>query len=70
VPTTVRRASGVDAALLHDLARQTFPLACPPSTTQQAIDAFISEHLAIDSFERYLADSTREILIAEVESAR
>jgi len=67
VSTTVRRAGESDAALLHDLARQTFPLACPPATTQEAIAAFIGEHLSVESFERYLVDSTREILIAEIE---
>ncbi|MEV8254457.1 GNAT family N-acetyltransferase [Rhodoglobus sp. NPDC076762] len=65
--TTVRRAVESDANVLHDLARQTFPLACPPATTQEAIAAFIAEHLSVDSFDRYLEDSSREILIAEID---
>lgn len=67
MPATVRRAVETDAELLHDLARQTFPLACPPDTTAVAIATFIAEHLSVESFERYLADYSREILIADID---
>ena len=64
----VRPALLSDAALLHDLARQTFPLACPPTTTPDAIAEFITQHLSVASFRGYLNDKTREILIGEVDS--
>ncbi|MGZ0212717.1 MAG: N-acetyltransferase family protein [Actinomycetales bacterium] len=67
MPTTVRHAVEADAQLLHNLARQTFPLACPPGTTPDAIAAFIAEHLSAVSFERYLTEPSREIFIAEAE---
>ncbi|QAV71111.1 GNAT family N-acetyltransferase [Salinibacterium sp. UTAS2018] len=65
--TLIRRAFESDAELLHELARQTFPLACPPGTTAEGIAAFISEHLSANSFTQYLNDSSREILISEVD---
>ena len=62
----VRAAAPVDAELLHDLARQTFPLACPPTTTPEAIADFLALHLSVHAFQLYLADRTRNIFIAEV----
>lgn len=61
---TTRRADLADAGLLHDLAAQTFGLACPPGTLQTDIDAFIAGHLSREAFERYLADPDRILLIA------
>ena len=65
--TTVRSATAADAELLHELARQTFPLACPPTTTPEAVAEFIARHLSVESFLSYLGDSAREILIGEVD---
>ncbi|MEV4706472.1 GNAT family N-acetyltransferase [Actinoplanes sp. NPDC049316] len=62
---TTRRAGPADASALHDLAARTFGLATPPGTLQSDIDAFISQHLSPDSFERYLADPARILLVAE-----
>jgi ribosomal protein S18 acetylase RimI-like enzyme len=67
VTTTVRSAVGADAELLHELARHTFALACPPGTTPEAIAEFIALHLSVESFRGYLSDPAREILIGEVE---
>lgn len=65
--TTVRRATTDDAALLHELAALTFGLACPPGTTQQAIDDFVATVLSETSFAGYLADPDRALLVAEVD---
>jgi ribosomal protein S18 acetylase RimI-like enzyme len=62
-----RHAVPADAAELHELAARTFGLATPPGTLQTDIDAFVTEHLARASFERYLADPSRIILLAEDE---
>jgi ribosomal protein S18 acetylase RimI-like enzyme len=67
VTVTVRLAGSSDAELLHELARVTFPLACPPSTTPEAVAEFIARHLSVDSFRGYLVDPSREILIGEVD---
>ena len=62
-----RRAAPADAADLHTLAAGTFVLATPQGTLQEDIDAFVAEHLAEASFERYLTDPSRIILLAEDE---
>lgn len=62
---TVRAAAPSDAAALSEVAGATFALACPPTTTQQAIDDFIATSLSEDAFAAYLADPHRAILVAE-----
>jgi ribosomal protein S18 acetylase RimI-like enzyme len=64
----IRKATPDDAALLHRVAAETFPLACPPHTTADAIAEFIAEHLSEAAFVRYLADPQRAILLAEVDA--
>lgn len=61
----IRQATPDDAAELHDLARATFPLACPPHTTPEAIAAHIAEHLSIIAFEGYLADANRDLFVSD-----
>lgn len=65
--TSVRRAVASDSAVLAQVAAVTFPLACPPHTTDEAKAEFIATHLSRSSFDTYLADPTRDILVAEVE---
>jgi len=65
--TTVRHAQSTEAELLHELARDTFPLACPVSTTPEAIASFIAEHLSVASFTGYLADASCTLLIGDVD---
>jgi ribosomal protein S18 acetylase RimI-like enzyme len=65
MPITTRRASPGDAALLHSVAARTFGLACPPSTTQSDIDAFIAANLSKERFAEYLSDEDRTLLIVE-----
>jgi ribosomal protein S18 acetylase RimI-like enzyme len=62
--TTVRRATPADAKQLSDVAVATFALACPPSTTQASIGAFISKNLAETNFDGYLADPDRALFLA------
>ncbi|MFL0713615.1 MAG: GNAT family N-acetyltransferase [Microcella pacifica] len=61
----IRPAIPAEAAALHELAALTFPLACPPSTTEASKAAFIAEHLSEAAFDRYLADPAREVVVAE-----
>ena len=67
MPLEVRTAIASDAATLADIAAQTFPLACPPSTTAESIAAFIAENLSEVRFERYLADPERSLVVAFVD---
>jgi ribosomal protein S18 acetylase RimI-like enzyme len=62
---TIRRAGAADAAALAELAADTFPLACPPSTTPEAIAAFIAANFTVERMGEYLADADRTLLIAE-----
>ena len=67
VPLTVRTAVPDDAAALADVAAATFPLACPPHTTEAAKADFIAKHLSETAFEGYLADPERQLAVAEFE---
>lgn len=66
----IRRATATDAAALAELAAETFPLACPPHTTVDAIAAFIAEHFSVARFEEYLRDPARALLVAEERGGR
>jgi ribosomal protein S18 acetylase RimI-like enzyme len=62
---TIRRAVSSDAAALAEVAGATFALACPPSTSEEAIAAFIAANLSEAEFTRHLADPARTLLVAE-----
>jgi ribosomal protein S18 acetylase RimI-like enzyme len=64
---SVRRAVASGSGALAVLAAATFPLACPPHTTDEAKAAFIATHLSQANFDTYLADPARDILLAEIE---
>ena len=65
--TSVRRATAADAAELARVAAITFPLACPPSTTEEAKADFIATALSPQSFAAYLAAPDHILLLAEVD---
>jgi GNAT superfamily N-acetyltransferase len=69
MPISIRRAAPGDAAALHDLAAQTFLLACPPGTPQSDADAFVALNLSEAKFDEYLKDDRRVVLIAESDGA-
>ena len=64
---SIRPATASDAPALAAVAAVTFPLACPPHTTDEAKAAFIAGNLTETHFDGYLADPTRELLLAEAE---
>ncbi|MGB7383459.1 MAG: GNAT family N-acetyltransferase, partial [Rhodococcus sp. (in: high G+C Gram-positive bacteria)] len=43
---TVEPAGLWDAEQLADVAADTFPLACPPGTSRESIEAFVDEVLS------------------------
>ena len=53
-----------ELAELADVAAQTFPLACPPSSSPDNMAAFVASHLSVARFADYLADPERTILVA------
>lgn len=68
-PVSVRRAVPSDAAELARIAAITFPLACPPSTTEAAKEHFIATKLSREAFAGYLASPDHLLLLAEVDGA-
>jgi ribosomal protein S18 acetylase RimI-like enzyme len=60
----VTAATAADLPELADLAALTFPLACPPSVTQENVAAFIADNLSQAHFARYLDDPDRLVLVA------
>ncbi|OFJ55374.1 GNAT family N-acetyltransferase [Mycolicibacterium grossiae] len=60
----VTAATDADLPGLADVAARTFPLACPPSATADNVAAFIAEHLSPARFAAYVADPTRDVLLA------
>ena len=65
----IRPATPDDAALLAEVAAETFPLACPPHTLPESIAAFIAANLSETSFDGYLSDPQRALFVAEVDGA-
>ncbi len=63
--TTIRAARPEDAAALAELAALTFPLACPPGTSAEAIAEHIATTLSERNFAAYLAEPTKVLLVAE-----
>jgi len=61
----VRPATSADAAALAAVAAITFPLACPPQTTDEAKASFIADVLSEERFREYTSDGERLVLIAE-----
>ena len=61
---TTAPVSTDDLADLVALAARTFPLACPPGTTDDDIDQFVAEHLSAAAFTGYLADPSRHLVLA------
>jgi diamine N-acetyltransferase len=57
----------VDFATLTPTTTTTFPLACPPHTTDAAKADFIAANLTEARFDEYLADPARELFLAEVD---
>jgi len=65
VTVTIRPAVSGDEVALAAVAAVTFPLACPPHTTDEAKAAFIASVLSEERFADYLADDSRRLLLAE-----
>jgi ribosomal protein S18 acetylase RimI-like enzyme len=62
-----RVATPADADEVASLAARTFALACPPSTTAEAIAEHVRTVLSPERFASHLADPARRVVIAEVD---
>ncbi|MBA0044850.1 GNAT family N-acetyltransferase [Mycobacteroides sp. LB1] len=61
----VGTATAADCTELADVAARTFPLACPPSSTQDNIAAFIAANLNADRFAEHVRDN--RVLVARAD---
>lgn len=66
---TVSAAGLWDAEQLADVAAVTFPLACPPGSSRESIQAFVDDVLSHERFGDYLSDPHRTILAAREEDS-
>jgi ribosomal protein S18 acetylase RimI-like enzyme len=64
VTPAVTTATTADLPELAAVAAATFPLACPPSVSQENVAAFIDENLTQAHFARYLDDPGRLVFVA------
>ncbi|UKJ65378.1 GNAT family N-acetyltransferase [Cellulosimicrobium cellulans] len=66
-PTTVRvrRATTEDAPALAGLAALTFPLACPPGTSPEAIAEHVATQLSSERFRAWAASAAHALLLVE-----
>lgn len=60
----IRSATAADAEALAAVAAVTFPLACPPHTTEEAKASFIAAVLSSERFAEYATDPERRLLAA------
>ena len=61
---SISRALPADAHRVSVLARETFPLACPPGTTRENIELFCDTKLSVEAFAGYLANPHIRIWLA------
>ena len=62
---TIRTATSNDAGKLAELAAVTFPLACPPGSSPEDIQAHLERTLSEASFAEYLVDANITILVLD-----
>lgn len=65
---SIRRALPADALALSALAADTFPLACPPGTTEDNIRGFFERNLSEEAFRTYLSKPNYRLWLATTES--
>ena len=63
----VRPAAASDVEALAELAATTFPLACPPTTTREAMDAHIAAKLNETAIAGWIADGTHAVVVADAQ---
>jgi diamine N-acetyltransferase len=63
----ISQAGPGDDGVLHAIAAETFPLACPPGTSEENIQAFIAQNLSANVFASHLVDSQKTIFLATLD---
>lgn len=62
----IRAAQAEDVAALVELARRTFPDACPDHLTEQAIANHIATQLNAEAIGGWIEDSQKRVLVAQI----
>lgn len=60
-------ATTADLGEVSEFAARTFPLACPPSTTDAEIAGFVSAHLSREALDRCVRDGARIVICRDGE---
>lgn len=60
-----RPATSNDIDSLVELARATFPLACPPGTDRSAIERHVQTRLGAAQFQEWISSSQHRVTVAE-----
>lgn len=63
---TVRRARPSDAAVLHEIAARTFPLACPPGFDPALAEEFVATNLSREAFRTWARSRDAHLWVAEI----
>jgi diamine N-acetyltransferase len=63
--TRVRAATSDDADALAELAALTFPLACPPGSSPEAIAEHVADQLSPERFRSWAASAAHALLLVE-----
>lgn len=63
----VRPAKAGDTTVLADIGAETFALACPPSTPQADLEAYIESELTAQRFAEHLTSSSTSLFVAEIQ---
>ena len=64
----VRNAKEEDATTISEIAKVTFPLACPPESSKVELERFAQDHLNTSKFIEIINDSNRVLWVAEEDS--
>ena len=64
----IRQATEYDVEALAELAKRTFPLACPPGHTPENIADHIRRVLSVSNFTEYVTSAQCELAIASSEN--
>lgn len=64
---TIRTATLKDVKQLAEIAKLTFPLACPPTAQEKNLTPYINKNLNKEVFENYINNKTDYLLVAQID---
>lgn len=64
----IRRATKNDLERISEIAKISFPLACPPDADKAELDQYVSTKLATRIFQKIYQDAANNLWVAEIDS--